>query len=80
MQERWCDGADKVNGLCEKVLLDILVRLGLDDQMMPLIATVYWRRMTNNCSIIDARKKLGAKEMADGLLDIEAAYGGDNTD
>lgn len=80
LQRKWCTGADKVNELCEHVLLDLLVRLGLDDQMMPLITTVYWRRLTNDYPISTAREKLGAKEMADGVLDAATAIGGDDTD
>jgi len=76
MQEEWCYGIEKVNGVCEKALLDLLIRLGLDNEMMPLVTTVYWERLTNKYSISIARKKLGAKETSDGLLNVGEAIGG----
>ena len=64
LQTRWCEGVERVNHLCEGQFIEIMQRLGLDNEMMPLL------------SVSRARKMLGASEIADGFLDGAPAIGG----
>ena len=61
LQLRWCSGIEQVNRLCEQQFIEMMERLGLDDQMMPLVPTVLWRKTTGNFSIDGARELMGAR-------------------
>ena len=68
MTTQYCEGVQKVNDLCEEQFVLIMQRLGLDDEMMPLVTTTLWQRATHGMRVSRARRKLGAKEQASGLL------------
>jgi len=74
VQEQWCDGLGKVNEVCEKTLVDMAMRLGLDDELMPLVTTALWNRSMPYVPVRKALQKLGATRKS--LPDPKAALGG----
>lgn len=77
VQDRWCEGLGKVNALCESTMVDLAVRLGLDQDFMPLVTTALWRRSMDHTPVNKARRLLGAPAVSSGLLDDpKAALGG----
>jgi len=77
VQDRWCEGLGKVNTLCEETMVDLAVRLGLDQDFMPLVTTALWRRSMPHVTVNKARRLLGAPVVSSGLLDDpKAAIGG----
>lgn len=77
LQTQWCSGVERVNRLCEEQFIEIMQRLGLDNEMMPLLTTALWKRATANFPVSKARQLMGAKGMADGFLDKDAIGGPD---
>ena len=81
VQEQWCDGLGQVNKLCEETMVDLAVRLGLDQDFMPLVTTSLWRRAMDHTTVNKARRLLGAPAVSTGLLDDpQAALGGGGDD
>jgi len=70
-----CEGVHRVNAVCEEALLDIGMRLGLDNDMMPLVTTALWKRATHGERISHARERLGAKRVGAGLLERSRVEG-----
>lgn len=75
LQVRWCEGVERINKVCEGQFIEIMQRLGLDREMMPLLTTALWKRATNNFSVRRARAQLGAK-VDTGFLDKSMGVGG----
>ena len=77
IQDQWCEGLGKVNGLCEETLADLAVRLGLDQDFMPLVTTALWRRSRDHTTVNKARRLLVKSGGASAVLDDpKAAIGG----
>ena len=77
VQERWCDGLGKVNTLCEETIVDLAVRLGLDQDFMPLVTTALWRRSMDHTTVNKARRLLAELGKTPVMLDDpKAAIGG----
>lgn len=74
VQEQWCDGLGRVNAVCEKTLVDMAMRLGLDDELMPLVTTALWNRSMPYVPVRKALQKLGARQRI--LPDPKSALGG----
>ena len=55
-----CEGVYKVNTACMDTLTDLTIRLGLDENLTPLVATALWNR-SMGISVQKARKQLGIK-------------------
>jgi hypothetical protein len=72
----WCEGVHRVNTVCEGAFIDVLQRLGLDNEMMPLVTTALWKRATGGYPVSKARQEWGAKEIAEGYLEKDSAIGG----
>jgi len=72
----WCDGIQRVNAICEGQFIEVLQRLGLDNEMMPLVTTALWKRATGGYPVSKARQVMGAKEIAEGYLEKDGAIGG----
>jgi len=76
IQKTWCTGLQQVNSVCEKTLVDVSVRLGLDRDLMPLVTTALWRREMKPVTVAKARKKLDAPKVSKGMLKAGEAIGG----
>lgn len=81
VQDRWCEGLGKVNTLCEETMVDLAMRLGLDQDFMPLVTTALWRRSMDHVPVAKARRLLAAPSVSSGVLDDpKAALGGPDTE
>lgn len=76
-----------VNNVCIGQWVETMQRLGLDDEMMPLVTTALWKYATGNFRVSEARKLFKAKPQANGyltkrgLVDMDtAALGGPESD
>ena len=71
LQNRWCEGVERINHVCEEQFVEVMQQLGLDNKLMPLMTTALWKRATGNFRVSQARRRFGAAEQAEKFLEPE---------